>query len=113
LQKELADVTGAGFSMTAMGEVLPRYENFVRINKDVKDEWGIPALHIQHRYTDNEREMVKDAMHVAEELSHGAGFQILAKHSKWSHPREHPRAGYLPHGRRPEDFRAQSVQPEP
>src|SRR5947209_3415847 len=88
LQKELADVTGAGFSMTAMGEVLPRYENFVRINHDVKDEWGIPALHIQHRYTDNEREMVKDAMHVAEELSHGAGFQVLAKHSQMVPPGE-------------------------
>src|SRR3989454_3253641 len=88
LQKELADVTGAGFSMTAMGEVLPRYENFVRINHDVKDEWGIPALHLRHRYTDNEREMVKDALHVAEELSHGAGFQILAKHSQMVPPGE-------------------------
>jgi choline dehydrogenase-like flavoprotein len=71
-----------------MGEVLPRYENFVSINKEVKDEWGIPALHIRHRYTDNEREMVKDAMHVAEELSHGAGFQILAKHSQMVPPGE-------------------------
>src|SRR5438094_7513319 len=37
LQKALADAAGAGFSMTAMGEVLPRYENSVRINRDVKD----------------------------------------------------------------------------
>src|SRR2546422_227802 len=88
LQKELGEVAGAGFGMTAMGEVLPRFENFVRINKGVKDEWGIPALHIQHRYTDNEREMVKDAMHVAEELCHGAGFQVLAKHSQMVPPGE-------------------------
>jgi choline dehydrogenase-like flavoprotein len=88
LQKELTDVAGAGFGMTAMGEVLPRYENFVRINKDVKDEWGIPALHIRQRYTDNEREMVKDALNVAEELSHGAGFQILAKHDQMVPPGE-------------------------
>src|SRR5579862_1913105 len=88
LQKELANVAGAGFSMTAMGEVLPRRENFVRIDKDVKDAWGIPALHIQHRYTSNEHEMTKDAMHVAVELCHGAGFEILAKHSEMVPPGE-------------------------
>ncbi len=88
MQKEQADVAGAGFSMTAMGEVLPRYENFVRIDKDVKDEWGIPALHIRHKYTDNEREMVKDAMHVSEELCHGAGFKILARHDQMVPPGE-------------------------
>jgi choline dehydrogenase-like flavoprotein len=88
LQKQLADVSGAGFSMTAMGEVLPRYENFARINPDVKDEWGIPTLHIRHRYTDNERAMCQDAMNVAEELSHGAGFQVIAKHSQMVPPGE-------------------------
>jgi choline dehydrogenase-like flavoprotein len=74
--------------MTCMGEVLPRYENFVRINPSVKDEWGIPALHIRHKYTENEHEMVKDALNVAEELSHGAGFQILARHSQMVPPGE-------------------------
>lgn len=88
LQQELAAVTGAGFTMTAMGEVLPRHENFVRINKDVKDEWGIPALHIRHKYTENEFEMVKDAMNVAEEVCRGAGFEILAKHSQMVPPGE-------------------------
>jgi choline dehydrogenase-like flavoprotein len=88
LQKELADVAGAGFSMTCMGEVLPRYENFVRINKDVKDEWGIPALHIRHKYTDNEHAMVRNAMNTAEELCHGAGFQVIAKHSQMVPPGE-------------------------
>jgi choline dehydrogenase-like flavoprotein len=88
LQKELGDLAGAGFNMTCMGEVLPRYENFVRINKDVKDEWGIPALHIRHKYTDNEHAMVRDAMNVAEELCHGAGFQVIAKHSQMVPPGE-------------------------
>ncbi len=86
LQKRIAEVSGAGFGMTAMGEVLPRYENFVRINPDVKDEWGIPAQHIQQRYTDNEHAMCKDAMNVAEELCHGAGFQVIAKHSQMVPP---------------------------
>ncbi|MGH9719002.1 MAG: GMC oxidoreductase [Bryobacteraceae bacterium] len=88
LQKQMAAVTGAGFGMTTMGEVLPRKENFVRINKDVRDAWGIPALHIQHRYTGNEYEMAKDSMNVAEELCRGAGFEVLARHAQMAPPGE-------------------------
>jgi choline dehydrogenase-like flavoprotein len=81
LQKEMAALQGAAFTMTAMGEVLPRKENFVCINKDVKDAWGIPVLHIRARYTDNEFEMARDAMEVAAELCRGAGFELVAQHS--------------------------------
>ena len=88
LQKQLADVTNTAFSMTTMGEVLPRFENFVRIDKDVEDAWGIPALHIQQKYTDNEHEMAKDSMHMAEELCRGAGFEVLAKHAQMVPPGE-------------------------
>ena len=88
LQKKLADVSGAGFGMTAMGTVLPRFENHVRINKDVRDAWGIPVLHIHHKYTDNEFDMAKDSMQVAEELCRGAGFEILAKHWEMVPPGE-------------------------
>ena len=71
LQQALADVSGAGFGMTTMGTVLPRFEHSVRINHDVKDAWGIPVLHIQQKYTDNEFEMAKDSMQVAEQLCRG------------------------------------------
>src|SRR5439155_9013703 len=37
LFKELAAVNNAGFNLTTMGEVLPRYENFARIDREVKD----------------------------------------------------------------------------
>ncbi|MBV9083090.1 MAG: GMC family oxidoreductase [Acidobacteriaceae bacterium] len=88
LKKELAELEGAAFHMTAMGEVLPRRENFVRIDHGKVDAWGIPVLHIQQRYTDNEFEMAKDAMNVADELSHDAGFQVLAKHWQMVPPGE-------------------------
>jgi choline dehydrogenase-like flavoprotein len=88
LQKQIADAAGAGFSMTTMGAVLPRFENHVRINHDIKDAWGIPVLHIQQTYTDNEFEMARDSMHVAEELCRGAGFEILGKHSQMVPPGE-------------------------
>jgi choline dehydrogenase-like flavoprotein len=88
LLRELAASEGARFSMTTMGEVLPRYENHVRVDKNLKDAWGIPALHIQHKYTNNEFEMAKDSANVAEELCHGAGFEVLAKHWEMVPPGE-------------------------
>jgi choline dehydrogenase-like flavoprotein len=88
LFKAMADVNNAGFGLTTMGEVLPRYENFVRINREVKDEWGIPTLHITHKYTENEFEMAKDATETAAEVCRGAGFEILAKHAQMVPPGE-------------------------
>ncbi len=88
LMKELAELNGASFSMTTMGEVLPRKENYVRINPAVKDEWGIPVLHITHKYTDNEYAMAKDSMEMAEQMCRGAGFEILAKQAQMVPPGE-------------------------
>ena len=45
-------------------------------------------LHIRHKDTANEYAMAKDSMNVAEELCHGAGFQILAKHAQMAPPGE-------------------------
>ena len=86
--KTLADVSGAGFDMTTMGTVLPRFEHHVTIDPHVKDAWGIPSLHITQRYTDNEYEMAKDSMNVGEELCRGAGFEVVAKHFEMVPPGE-------------------------
>ncbi len=88
LLKEMAATAGTQFSMTTMGEVLPRQENYVSIDPQVKDAWGIPALHIQHRYTDNEFAMARDSMNVADELCRAAGFEVLAKHWEMVPPGE-------------------------
>src|SRR5580704_8853490 len=88
LRKLMARDSGAGFHMTAMGEVLARKENHVRINKEVKDAWGIPALHIEHKYTDNEFEMARDAMNTLDEVCRAAGFEVIAKHPNMVPPGE-------------------------
>jgi choline dehydrogenase-like flavoprotein len=88
LRKLQSRDAGSGFSFTTMGEVLARKENRVRINKEVKDAWGIPSLHIEHKYTDNEFEMAKDAMNTLAELCHDAGFEVIAKHDKMVPPGE-------------------------
>ncbi|WP_031500337.1 GMC family oxidoreductase [Bryobacter aggregatus] len=88
LWKKMADTQGSGFNLTAMGEVLPRKENAVRINKLKTDAWGIPVLHIQHKYTDNEFNMAKDAMNTADELCRASGFEVIAKHWEMVPPGE-------------------------
>lgn len=47
------------FSIEAQGECLPRYENYVELDHDKKDVWGIPVLHINASYGENESEMAK------------------------------------------------------
>jgi choline dehydrogenase-like flavoprotein len=79
LQKKLDSYHGSGFSTGIMGEVLARYENHVRINKDVVDAWDIPVLHIDTKYTDNEFNMARDAVDISVELAEAAGFEVLAK----------------------------------
>jgi choline dehydrogenase-like flavoprotein len=88
LQKELEALKDARFTMTAMGAVLPRKENYVEIDKSERDAWGIPALHVQARYTDNEFAMAKDAMNTLSEACESAGFEVLAKHWQMVPPGE-------------------------
>jgi choline dehydrogenase-like flavoprotein len=45
----------------------------------VSDAWGIPALHIEVKDGDNERNMAKDASNTIEELFHAAGWDIVSK----------------------------------
>jgi choline dehydrogenase-like flavoprotein len=86
LQKELDSARGAGFSATAMGEVLPRYENHVRIDKNRVDSWGIPVLNFSCKYTDNEFNMAKDAVESLTEMCRTAGFEVLNRSDKMFPP---------------------------
>ncbi len=81
LQNKLDEYHGSGFYMTIMGEVLGRYENHVRINKEKVDAWGIPVLHIATKYTDNEFNMAKDAVDVGCAVAEAAGFEVLSKNA--------------------------------
>jgi choline dehydrogenase-like flavoprotein len=81
LQRKLDEYHGSSFVMTMMGEVLGRYENHVRIDKEAVDAWGIPVLHIQTKYTDNEYNMAKDAVETGVAVAEAAGFEVLAKNT--------------------------------
>ena len=79
LDRKMNEYAGSGFHMTIMGEVLARYENHVRINKQKTDAWGIPVLHVETRYTDNEYNMAADAVETMSEVAHNAGFEVLSQ----------------------------------
>ncbi len=82
LDEALETHRGSGFTGTCMGEVLPRFENHVRINKDVTDAWGIPVLHFQVRYGANELNMAKDAINTMAELCRACGWEVLARNNQ-------------------------------
>jgi choline dehydrogenase-like flavoprotein len=47
------------FGITAQGECLPRYDNYVALDPEKKDAWGIPSLHIVASYGENEHVTAK------------------------------------------------------
>ena len=46
-------------AMGSQGECLPRYDNYVELDPERKDAWGIPVLHIHATYGENEHAMAK------------------------------------------------------
>ena len=85
---ELTKPGGWTFSLTAMGEMLPRYENHVRLNHDKKDQWGMPTLDIDCAWGENEDNMTQDAMEQAKPMMEAAGIQVTAasttiRHRAW------------------------------
>jgi choline dehydrogenase-like flavoprotein len=60
-------------SMGAFGESLARWDNYVEIDSNLKDAWGIPALRIVMTHGDNERALMDDAGAQAAEMLEAAG----------------------------------------
>ena len=86
LQKQMDSHRGAAVGTTIMGEVLPRFENFVQLDPKVKDAWGIPVLNFQCRYSDNEFNMAKHAVDTISEVCRDAGFEVLNGNDKMFPP---------------------------
>src|SRR5581483_10420505 len=76
-KKTVRDYAGAFIEMGAFGEVLARYENYVDIDPEVKDRWGIPVLRFHYKFGDNEKKMATDMAESAKEMFEAAGIEIL------------------------------------
>ena len=73
VRKHYPAIIGLG----GFGEVLPRKENRVTLDSDVKDAWGIPVLRFDYRFGDNELKMAKDMADSLEEMLHAAGAENI------------------------------------
>ena len=66
-------------SLTTRAEMLPRFENRAEIDPDgVVDAWGVPVLKFHIQYSDNEREMARDAAETSEEILRAAGAEVVS-----------------------------------
>ena len=57
-----------------MGETIPKETNFLSLDPDKKDEWGIPQLRFSIDYDDNDEKMIKDFFEQMTEMYTQAGF---------------------------------------
>ena len=77
----------AEFSLTGFGEVLPRWDNFLEIDKEVKDVYGIPVLKIHMSDGENEKAMIKDIAESAGEMLEATGANNISTRANPSAPR--------------------------
>jgi choline dehydrogenase-like flavoprotein len=68
------------------GECLARWENYVEVDPNVKDAFGIPALRIHMTYGENELAMVQDMADSAAEMLEAAGAKNVRSHARPSQP---------------------------
>lgn len=72
--------------MMGFGECLPYYDNYVALNKDVKDKWGQPTLIFDAEFKANEMKMREDMRTDAAEMLERAGFKNIDKYDFGSYP---------------------------
>jgi choline dehydrogenase-like flavoprotein len=72
--KKLAAAPGKwSIGMGGFGEMLPYHENFVSLNKDLKDKYGLPTLTFDVEFKENEMKMRVDMQKDAIEMLEAAG----------------------------------------
>jgi choline dehydrogenase-like flavoprotein len=76
-KKKVRDYAGAFIGMGGFGEVLARYENYMDLDPEVKDRWGIPVLRFHYQFGDNEKKMAADMADSAREMFEEAGIEVL------------------------------------
>lgn len=76
LKERLFATETGGWNLGAqmMGETIPKESNYIRLDADKKDDWGIPLLRMSVDFDDNDWKMVKDFYEQFTEMFTRAGF---------------------------------------
>lgn len=80
-KQQLTQAGGWHFGLHAQGEMLPRFENQVSLHPTKKDKWGMPQLHINCQWSDNEILMMKDAEQTAKDMLIKAGLNNVTSYT--------------------------------
>jgi glucoside 3-dehydrogenase (cytochrome c) catalytic subunit len=72
-QSLIGDLGPWEMNIGGFGEMLPRHENYIEIDRHLVDAWGIPALRINCAYSDNEKKMQDDMVVTATEMLEAMG----------------------------------------
>ncbi len=77
-----------GISIALWGECLARKENFVEIDPDRVDAWGVPVLKVHCEWGDNEKKMWRHGVAQAAEMLKAAGAENVttSRDGNWSVP---------------------------
>ena len=67
------------FFIGTSSECLARYENYIRLDPEVKDAWGIPALRMNVTWGDNEMRLFQHSADEGEEMLRAAGAEDIQK----------------------------------
>jgi len=66
-----------------MGETIPKASNYIKLDNEKVDEWGMPLIHISIDYDDNDEQMMTDFFDQFTEMYEKAGFtNIKTRDSK-------------------------------
>ena len=68
------------------GESLARWDNYIEIDTNLKDAWGIPALRISMTHGDNEAALMEDAAATAAEMLEAAGAKDIKMQARVEMP---------------------------
>jgi choline dehydrogenase-like flavoprotein len=69
---------GAGVSVAGQGEGIQNPNNFIDIDPNAKDAWGIPAARIQLTFGENEQKMIEDITEWGVKIIEASGGKVTA-----------------------------------
>jgi choline dehydrogenase-like flavoprotein len=78
-KEEVKKNYAAVFSIGGFGEVLARPENYVEIDPEVRDAWGIPVLKFNIEWASNELAMARDMVDTQREMFQTAGIEVMTE----------------------------------
>ncbi|HWQ03160.1 MAG TPA: GMC family oxidoreductase, partial [Candidatus Nitrosotenuis sp.] len=65
-----------GWFFMAIGEMLPRKENYVDLDPHKRDAWGIPVARITCTHSENEKAMIRDMQQTLADLARDCGLRM-------------------------------------